>query len=321
MPIRVRELLCAFVWSSLLVACSAAPAPGAARATVPPSAGSMEEGGGSTTVARAETGSPEGIPRLADPAHPRAGEVVLERGTVRDETGAEVGYEIGTLYVPENRRKSDSRLIGVGFARIKAPGPTGAPPVFWLPGGPGLSVLGAFAANDMGKLRTWLGLSVVGDLVVLEQRGYTVRGEMLTARREAQPLDRPASVHADAEAMRARARAAVAANPDKDLSGYDIGEFAADVDDLRRALGYDKISLFGGSFGSQWPGGDATPPADRRARGAVVGGAARQRLRHAFAHPRLAAAHRFRCGSRSGAPAVPATRRGDGGRTGPERAF
>ncbi|MCY1059823.1 alpha/beta hydrolase [Nannocystis sp. SCPEA4] len=252
MPIRVRELLRAFVWSSLLVGCSAASAPGAARATVQPGAGSMEEGGGSTPVARVETGSPESIPRVGDPAHPRAGEVVLERGTVRDETGAGVAYEIGTLYVPENRGKSDSRLIGVGFARIKSPRPTGAPPVFWLPGGPGLSVLGAFATDDLGKLRTWLGLSAVGDLVVLEQRGYTVRGEMLMGRREAQSLDRPASVHADAEAMRARARAAVAANPDKDLSGYDIGEFAADVDDLRRALGYDKISLFGGSFGSQW---------------------------------------------------------------------
>ncbi len=45
-------------------------------------------------------------------------------------------YEIGTLYVPENRHKPDSRLIGVGFARIKGPASTrpGTPPVFWLPG-------------------------------------------------------------------------------------------------------------------------------------------------------------------------------------------
>jgi pimeloyl-ACP methyl ester carboxylesterase len=179
-------------------------------------------------------------------------EVVVEQGTIRDENGAAVPYEIGTLYVPESRGKADSRMIGVGFARIRAAAPTGAPPVFWLPGGPGLSVLGAFASNDMGRLRTWLGLRAVGDLVVLEQRGYTVRGEMLMGRREAWPLDRPASVQAQAESMRARARAAVAANPDKDLSGYDVVEFAADVDDLRRALGYDEISLFGGSFGSQW---------------------------------------------------------------------
>ena len=185
-------------------------------------------------------------------AQHKPGKIVVERGTVHDEKGAPVAYEIGTLYVPENRSKPGSRLIGVGFARVKSPRPTGAPPVFWLPGGPGLSVLGAFARNDMGRLRLWLNLAAVADLVVVEQRGYTARGEMLLAPSAARPLDKPASVLASAAEMQAQARAAVAANPDKDLSGYDIGEFAKDVDDLRRALGYGKISLFGGSFGSQW---------------------------------------------------------------------
>lgn len=202
---------------------------------------------------------PWSLPLLAsmqDAAVHRAGDVVIEPGTIHDEKGDAVAYEIGTLYVPENRRNPDSRLIGVGFARIKSPSqssrPTDAPPVFWLPGGPGLSVLGAFAKNDMGRLRTWLNLSQAGDLVVIEQRGYTMRGEMLIGKGKAAPLGEPASVAASAAAMRDLAKVAVAENPDKDLSGYDIGEFAADVDALRRALGYDKISLFGGSFGSQW---------------------------------------------------------------------
>lgn len=188
-------------------------------------------------------------------AQHKPGDIVVEHGTARNEKGAAVPYEVGTLYVPENRNQADSRLIGVGFARIKAPHPTGAPPVFWLPGGPGLSVLGAFTDGDeaaKSRLRSWLAFGAVGDLVVIEQRGYTRRGEMLTAPNEALPLDRPASVSAEADAMRAQAKAAVAANPGKDLAGYDIAAFAADVDDLRRALGYDKISLFGGSFGSQW---------------------------------------------------------------------
>lgn len=194
------------------------------------------------------------MPAFAAAPH-KAGEIVVERGTVKSEAGVDVPYEIGTLYVPENRQQAGSRLIGVGFARIRAKHPTGAPPVFWLPGGPGLSVLGAFTDKDgaaTGRLRSWLTYRAVGDLVVIEQRGYTRRGEMLVAKRAAVPLDRPGSVRAEAQAMRAQARMAVAANPGKDLSGYDIGEFAADVDDLRRALGYDKISLFGGSFGSQW---------------------------------------------------------------------
>ncbi|MCP3097832.1 alpha/beta hydrolase [Myxococcus sp. K15C18031901] len=188
-------------------------------------------------------------------AQRKPGEVVLERGTVELEPGTRVSYELGTLYVPENRQKPGSRLIGVGFARLKAPKPTGAPPVFWLPGGPGLSVLGSLLDDDAagkGRLRSWLTFGAVGDLVVIEQRGFTRRGEMLESSNEAMPLDRPGSVRADAEAMRSLARKAIAENAGKDLAGYDITEFAADVDALRRALGYPKISLFGGSFGSQW---------------------------------------------------------------------
>jgi pimeloyl-ACP methyl ester carboxylesterase len=194
------------------------------------------------------------MPALAAASH-RAGDIVIEHGTVRSGAGVDVPYEIGTLYVAENRQRAGSRVIGVGFARIRAKHPGSAPPVFWLPGGPGLSVLGALTDKDgtaTGRLRSWLTYRDVGDLVVIEQRGYTRRGEMLVAARAALPLDRPGSVVADAQAMRAQARAAIAANPGRDLSGYDIGEFADDVDDLRRALGYDTISLFGGSFGSQW---------------------------------------------------------------------
>ena len=191
----------------------------------------------------------------ASARQPTADRVVIEQGSVKLPTGETVSYEIGTLYVPENRSKPTSRKIGVGFARIKAPHPTGAPPIFWLPGGPGLSVLGSFTDKSeaaQSRLRSWLTFGAAGDLVVIEQRGFTRRGEMLVETADAAPLDKPASVQADARAMRALAKRAIARNPGKDLSGYTIEAFAADVDDLRRALGYEKISLFGGSFGSQW---------------------------------------------------------------------
>jgi len=130
--------------------------------------------------------------------------IVIEQRNVTLPTGETVSYEIGTLYVPENRSKPASRRIGIGFARIKAPHPTGAPPIFWLPGGPGLSVLGAFTGKNeaaQSRLRSWLTFGAAGDLVVIEQRGYTSRGEMLVETADASPLDEPASVQADTRAM------------------------------------------------------------------------------------------------------------------------
>lgn len=188
-------------------------------------------------------------------AAPGAGDVTIERGVAVAEDGSKVPYEIGTILVPENRAVAGSRLIGVGFARIRARTPTGAPPVFWLPGGPGLTVLDAFdgaGAAARGRLNAWLKFGATADLVVVEQRGYTLRGDRLETIRPPYPLDRPRTARASADMAVAIARRAIAQHPDKDLAGYTIRACADDVDDVRRALGYGRISLFGGSFGSQW---------------------------------------------------------------------
>ncbi|OJH42215.1 alpha/beta hydrolase [Cystobacter ferrugineus] len=186
---------------------------------------------------------------------PGVGSIVSETRTLTTADGVKVNYEIGTFYVPENRHKAKSRPIGVGFARIRAPRPTGAPPVFWLPGGPGLAVLGAFDPSDnagRGRLKSWINFGAVADLVVVEQRGYTSRGEMLEVKTDAYPLNEPATIARSKAGALAKARKALALFPGKDLAGYDIGAYADDVDDLRKALGYDSITLFGGSFGAQW---------------------------------------------------------------------
>ncbi|MDC0710836.1 hypothetical protein POL68_20340 [Stigmatella sp. ncwal1] len=90
--------------------------------------------------------------------------------------------ELGTLFVPENRAAAHSRIIGVGFARIKASRPTSAPPVFVLPGGPARSYLNAFTGGDAAAKKQLAGIvpyTAVGDVVVVDQRGYSKRGEEL----------------------------------------------------------------------------------------------------------------------------------------------
>src|SRR5204862_145356 len=90
------------------------------------------------------------------------------------------------------------------------------------------------------RLGTWLDYSAANDLVIVEQRGYTLRGDMLELRYPAMPLDRPSTIEDDVAVMRGLAHGAATANPGRDLAGYTIAECADDVDAVRRALGYSK---------------------------------------------------------------------------------
>lgn len=169
--------------------------------------------------------------------------------------GTPMAYEIGTLSVPENRDKADSRPIQVGFARVKASRPSGAPPIFLLAGGPGTTMLDIVLDRDdtaRRRIKAWQAYAEVADLVVVEQRGYTLRGERMELDTPALPLDQPMTTAQDIAITRDLARRAAAAYPRADLSGYSIAQIADDVDDLRKALGYDRISLVAASFGSQW---------------------------------------------------------------------
>jgi len=199
---------------------------------------------------------------IADPAsataagsNHRAGETVIQKGVAKANDGSSMPYEIGTLYVPENRAKPGSRLIAVGFARVKATKPTHAPPIVLLVGGPGVTMLDIVLDKDEAahrRVKAWQAYAQVADLIVIEQRGYTLRGDLMEIPSKALPLDRPTTVADDIDVVRDLARRAQAAYPQADLSGYSIGEIATDVADLSHALGYEKVSLLGASFGSQW---------------------------------------------------------------------
>lgn len=169
--------------------------------------------------------------------------------------GGSISYELGTLVVPENRKKADSRSIKVGFARFKSTQPSNIPPIFLLPGGPGSSYL--MDLKKSGSTR-YIGLiddikryRRISDLVLVDQRGYSELGEVLKFQSSPAAAQ---SLEQEVEAYQAFAQEAVAhfANMGVDLSGYTVIECAEDVNALRAALGYEKIILNGTSFGSQW---------------------------------------------------------------------
>jgi hypothetical protein len=85
----------------------------------------------------------------------KAGEVFIEPATLTTPETGTVHFQLGTLYVPENRSDPNSRIIGVGFARFRASQPTGAPPTFHLPGGPGDSYLMLLKQGAKPAVRTF----------------------------------------------------------------------------------------------------------------------------------------------------------------------
>ena len=130
--------------------------------------------------------------------------------------------------------------------------------MFRLPGGPGGSLLSRMKTES--QLQQAYGLIAeynrFSDVVVVDQRGYSERGDVLTApfRRPSPPADQPLTSELRAKAFKAFAEDTVAQFKKKeiDLAGYTVKECAHDVADIAKALGYKKITLEGTSYGSQW---------------------------------------------------------------------
>src|SRR5256885_6448432 len=193
----------------------------------------------------------------ATSAH-KPGETIIEKATITSQNGQTLQLDLGTLFVPENRHDAKSRIIGVGFARVRASQPTNVPPTFHLPGGPGGSFLNGLKPGDNGKKSLSAYIEYyrsISDVVFVDQRGASERGDVLKWKYPTEyPLDRPMTNEQELAAFSTFTKQAVAEYTRRgfDLRGYDIKECAEDVNDLRKALGYRQITLIGQSFGSQW---------------------------------------------------------------------
>lgn len=162
--------------------------------------------------------------------------------------GTEVAAECGRLYVYENRAARTGRKIPIEFVRVRATGDDRfGDAVFELTGGPGENAT-VNAANMINASKTLQN----HDLVIVDQRG-TGKSNPLDCLKydlEAGP-DAFAEMfeksyydierfHACEERLREIA----------DLRFYTTSLSADDIDDLRAALGYDKMTLDGGSYGT-----------------------------------------------------------------------
>jgi pimeloyl-ACP methyl ester carboxylesterase len=166
-------------------------------------------------------------------------------------SGDVVRVDAGELTVPESRSRPSARRVIIPYYLLRSESERPAAPIFLLAGGPGASWIDQFTRDE--NYREVAFYRSLADVVLFDQRGAGhARPAMTCPEKAPLPADRPL----DLKAVRAAMQMAAAACRDRwlregvDLAAYNTVENAADLNDLRLALGYGKITLIGGSYGS-----------------------------------------------------------------------
>ncbi|MEA2239597.1 MAG: hypothetical protein QOC81_4321 [Thermoanaerobaculia bacterium] len=170
--------------------------------------------------------------------------------TCQADDGTKVDCESGELRVSENRANPSSRMITLRFFRFKSTAEKPGAPIVYLAGGPGGSGINAARGP---RFPLFMAMRAFGDVIALDQRGVG-KSEPNLECHDDYIIDpsQPASAEAAAKAIGAPLRKCFDGLRAKgiDLDAYNTLESAHDLDDLRKALGVPKISLWAISYGT-----------------------------------------------------------------------
>jgi pimeloyl-ACP methyl ester carboxylesterase len=197
-------------------------------------------------IALAVAGCRAGAPTLT----PAPATVSFEPYLFKSGTGVEVPAELGTLQVPEQRSNPASRMIALRFVRFRATTPNPGPPIVYLAGGPGGSGISTAAG---ARFPVFQALREVADVIALDQRGTGRSNDIPPC---VQTAAASAEIRATRDSIVAQFRRELLACFDTwtaggvAIDGYTTRENADDLDALRAALGVEKVSLWGLSYGS-----------------------------------------------------------------------
>ncbi|NNF00658.1 MAG: alpha/beta fold hydrolase, partial [Pyrinomonadaceae bacterium] len=178
------------------------------------------------------------------------GNLTIEPYVFENAKKEKVPAEFGRLKVPENRNKRNSKMIEVAFVLFKSTSKSPGNPIVYLAGGPGGSGIGTAKFN---RFKLFMAMREFGDVIALDQRGTQGSKPYLKCDGNVElPLDAPLTRESVAnEAIR---KAKVCAEKWKatgvDISAFNTVESADDIEDLRKALGAKKITLWGISYGT-----------------------------------------------------------------------
>jgi pimeloyl-ACP methyl ester carboxylesterase len=167
----------------------------------------------------------------------------------------------GTVEVPADREDPSSPLIKI-FATVypAKDSTTATAPLIYLTGGPGTSTQSPKNIFEITDENDFLAIyrQTFGDnrdLIVLDQRGTNNSEPTLYCSKELGPAREQAYAMklADASTLRLAKleECYKRLNAAYDLSNFNTIENAADVRDLALSLGYEKVNIFGASYGTR----------------------------------------------------------------------
>ncbi len=162
----------------------------------------------------------------------------LDRGVAAPSVAA----ECGELTVPENPAEPDGTQISLSVAVVPALNINPLPdPLILIAGGPGQSTVefylgyqGAFAPVRLNR-----------EIVLIDQRGTGASNPLVCP-----DVARQFDESTDPDVLRTAAEACLAEMPG-DARYYTTSVAVADLDNVRRALGYEAINLYGISYGTR----------------------------------------------------------------------
>ena len=151
--------------------------------------------------------------------------------------------ECGVLSVPENPQQPHGRQIGLHIARVGAISRRKqADPLFVLAGGPGAAAVAFYAS--VAPAFAWILRE--RDIVLVDQRGTGGSNPLDCA----EPLDLIG--HASDKQIMAATRACLASlAPRAQVADYTTSRAVQDLEQARAALGYERINLYGASYGTR----------------------------------------------------------------------
>ena len=189
-----------------------------------------------------------GVPALAQD-HP-AGHVETTPGSL-EHFDTTYDVEFGRMWVPMNRRNPDSPTLQLHFVRYKSNSPNPGPPAVYLAGGPGGSGISAMRSS---RARTFLALLDERDFIAFDQRGtgQSQPQRLRVDRRVKLPLDKPPDLDEYCTIAQDIARDTLALLEEHNVDpwAFTTEQSADDLNDLRIAVGADKLILWGSSYGT-----------------------------------------------------------------------